>query len=195
MENYIIYRAHTANEIYECSYSLLKYLTVYNVKPPINHTVVIYTNQPALLENYGSYFQKFELNEVQELNTSRLALLRNFFQQHEGNALFFNTNTYCTEPLDDIFADIAKGAAYVLKWNAVLPTKDNKEKNLKTIHLGQEVLTFFPDELNKWNDSVIGLNSDKKIFYQRLLHNLNRKQYNFLCRLWRNGYFTTKFPS
>jgi hypothetical protein len=59
MRNTILYTAYSTDEIHECAYSLLKYLDVYNMKPPADHSVVVYTNDPASLEGYQSYFSKF----------------------------------------------------------------------------------------------------------------------------------------
>jgi hypothetical protein len=163
MQNYLVYRANTVEEIYECSYSLLKYLTVYNLKPPKDQKVVIYTSQPALLENYAPYFDQFELTDVQPTHTSRLGLIRNFFNQYQGNVLYLDTNTYCIAPLEPIFADIARGTTYVLKWNpAAQNSKLQRDKVLRSIQIEGQVFNFIPKELNKWNDSVIGLNSSMK---------------------------------
>jgi hypothetical protein len=168
MQNYLIYRANTLDEIYECSYSLLKYLTVYNLKPPADHKVVIYTNQPALLENYSPFFNNYELKDVQDLNTSRLGLIRNFFKEQEGNALYLDTNTYCIAPLEPIFSDIAKGTAYVLTWNPTAAPK-TAEKSLRFIQIGDNTFPFIPEELHKWNDSVIGINSSSKNFLSNII--------------------------
>lgn len=159
MQHYLLYQANTPDEINECSYSLLRYLTVYNVKPPKDHSVVIYTSQPALLENYSSFFYNFELRDVQPTNSSRFELLQNFFKEHDGNVLFLQTNTYCINQIDRVFQDIAKGTVYVLEWNPVPARRSQPAGKLRTIQVGADVFTFSADELDKWNDSVLGMRS------------------------------------
>lgn len=169
MQQYLVYQANTIDEIYECSYSLLRYLTVYNVKPPKDHSVVIYTSQPALLENYSSFFYHFKLRDVQQMNTTRFGLLHNFFKEHEGNVLFLETNTYCISQLDRIFSDIGKGTAYVLGWNQVLRRAKSTSDNLKRIVVEGGEYLFNPDELNKWNDTIIGLRSSYKNLVEEII--------------------------
>src|SRR6476620_9474455 len=102
MSNFIIYHSSSADEINECSYSLFKYLDVYNLKPPADHHVVIFTNKPALLELYGSLFHHFQLNEVagDERNAvEKINILNNFSAQQKGNILFMGGATY---PVKDL---------------------------------------------------------------------------------------------
>jgi hypothetical protein len=162
MQNYLVYRAASADEINECSYSLLKHLTVYNLKPPREQNIVIYTDQPALLEAYGSYFENFELRPVIPECITRLQLIRHFMEQQGGNILYLDTNTYAVAPLETLFEDISKGSVYVLKWTNVIKQKKLTGKDLKKIIVGGKPFPFFPEELKKWNDSIIGLNSSSR---------------------------------
>jgi hypothetical protein len=160
MQNYVVYRALTPEEINECSYSLIKYLSVYNLKPPKDQTVVVYTGQPARLESYASYFHHFDFKPP-VLEEGRVSTLRTFFQQYNGNVLYLDTNTYPISPLENIFNELEKGAAFVLGWRKVIPKKSG-EKELRTIRVNKQEVRFDPAELNKWNDSVIGLNTKMK---------------------------------
>jgi hypothetical protein len=174
MQNFIVYRANTTDEIYECSYSLLKYLTVYNVKPPLDQTVVIYTSQPAMLEIYGPFFNQFELKDVQPSNPSSLALLKHFFKDHVGNALYLDTNTYPIAPLEPLFSDLAKGHSYVLKWNSITGKKNGSDKTLQRIELGESSFETDISELKKWNDSVLGFNSQYKELINEILEQTSK---------------------
>lgn len=158
--NYLVYKADTADEINECSYSLLKYLAAYNLKPPVHQSVVIYTHQPALLESYASYFHDFQFKEPDKTQTTRLTTLAHFFKHYSGNVLYLDTNTYPVCQLESLFAEIAKGIPHVLCWNPLLPQKPTTDKDLKTIQVQGAPVTFHPVELNKWNDSVIGIGGD-----------------------------------
>ena len=97
MQNYILYFASSQDEHYECCYSLLKYLDLYNLKPPKEHSVVLYSNNPALLEAYGSYFNSFELKELK-------GDLKSIFDQYKGNIIYLPSNAYPVKELETLFA-------------------------------------------------------------------------------------------
>jgi hypothetical protein len=120
MPNYVIYQAISTDEVYECSYSLLKYLDVYNLKPPADHSVVIYTGKPALLEAYGSFFNSFELRETKpehfskSTGTATTGIIRQaqILSEFNGNILYLPTNAYPVKELENLFAAINRGAIY-----------------------------------------------------------------------------------
>src|SRR6478735_4340172 len=88
MPNRIIYCLASVDEIYECSYSLLKYLGVYNLKPPVDHELLIYTTKPALLEAYGAYFNHFQLREMNansESGIGNVEQVRKILGAEKGN--------------------------------------------------------------------------------------------------------------
>jgi hypothetical protein len=101
MPKYILYIASSLNEVYECAYSILKYLEVYNLKPPSNHTLVIYTNYPELLEAYGSFFNQFELKSI-SANKNRETILSEFENEGGVDVLYFDSMTY---PVKEINSD------------------------------------------------------------------------------------------
>ena len=111
MSNFIIYHVSTVEEVHECAYSLLKCLDLYNLKPPADLAINIYTGQPALLEAYGSFFYSFELHDVAR-NESKYSLIRKFCSQHAGNVLFLDSNVYPAKPLEGLFSDLARGNVY-----------------------------------------------------------------------------------
>ena len=160
MQNYLVYKADSADEINECSYSLLKYLAAYNLKPPAHQSVVIYTRRPALMESYASYFPGFEFRELEKTQTTRLTLLASFFRQYRGNVLYLDTNTYPVCQLESVYAEISRGIPHVLRWNPILSQRPTTSKDLKTIQVQGKTITFNPAELDKWNDSVIGISGD-----------------------------------
>ena len=99
MQKYILYIASSLNEVYECAYSILKYLEVYNLKPPAEHSLIIYTNNPDLLEAYGSFFNRFELRTM-PANATKESILLQFQKEAGDNVLFFNCNTYPVNKID-----------------------------------------------------------------------------------------------
>jgi hypothetical protein len=169
MQNYLVYKADTADEINECSYSLLKYLAAYNLKPPVHQSVVIYTRHPALLESYASYFHSFEFREPEKTQVTRLTTLAGFFREYRGNVLYLDTNTYPVCQLESVFAEISRGIPHVLRWNPILPRKSTNAKDLKTIQVQGKAVTFNPMELDKWNDSVIGISGDPGAWLDEVL--------------------------
>jgi hypothetical protein len=100
MRKSILYIAFTLDEVYECAYSILKYLEVYNLKPPVGHSLVIYTNYPDLLETYGSFFNRFELRSVPE-GATRQSLISEFKKEAGENVLHFSPDTYPVKEVED----------------------------------------------------------------------------------------------
>lgn len=116
MRNIIIYSAFSPEETLDCSYSLLKYLDIYNLKPPADHSLVIYTSDPAALEAYGSFFRSFELKDLYQRNVGpehTPDFIRQAAEPYEGNILYVGSATYPVKELDGIFSDISRGAVFL----------------------------------------------------------------------------------
>lgn len=99
MPKYILYIAPSLNEVYECAYSILKYLEVYNLKPPQEHSLIIYTNYPDLLEAYGSFFNRFELRTM-PANTNKESIVAHFKSEVGENVVYFDSKTYPVKKVD-----------------------------------------------------------------------------------------------
>jgi hypothetical protein len=100
MQKSILYIAVSLDEVYECAYSILKYLEVYNLKPPADHSLVIYTNYPELLEAYGSFFSRFELRQIPG-HVSRQSIIADFKKETGRDVLYFDPNTYPVKQVED----------------------------------------------------------------------------------------------
>jgi len=100
MQKTILYIAISLDEVYECAYSILKYLEVYNLKPPVTHSLVVYTNYPDLLEAYGSFFHKFELRPL-PANADKQSIINQFKEETAENVLYLDTNTYPVTQVED----------------------------------------------------------------------------------------------
>lgn len=105
MQNYVLYFVSSQDEHYECCYSLLKYLDLYNLKPPQEHSIVIYAKNPALLEAYGSYFNSFELKEI-------TGDLNSIFDEYKGNIIYLPSNAYPVKEFETLFAAMNRNAIY-----------------------------------------------------------------------------------
>jgi hypothetical protein len=112
MPNFIVYHVSSVEEIHECAYSLLKCLDLYNLKPPADLAVAIYTDQPALLESYGSFFHSFEM--LNAGNESKYGIIRKFCARHSGNVLYLDSNVYPVRALEGLFADLSRGNVYAV---------------------------------------------------------------------------------
>ncbi|MBO9682395.1 MAG: hypothetical protein J7502_06990 [Flavisolibacter sp.] len=100
MQKSILYIASTLDEVYECAYSILKYLEVYNLKPPASHSLVVYTKYPELLETYGSFFNQFQLRTLPE-NADKQSILEQFKKEAGEDVFYFDSNTYPVKQIDD----------------------------------------------------------------------------------------------
>jgi hypothetical protein len=100
MQKTILYIAVSLYEVYECAYSILKYLEVYNLKPPVDHSLTIYTQYPELLEAYGSFFNQFELRSI-PTNLDKNQIISEFKNEAGGNVVYLDSNTYPVKELDD----------------------------------------------------------------------------------------------
>ena len=100
MQKTILYIASNLDEVYECSYSILKYLEVYNLKPPADHSLIVYTNYPDMLDAFGSFFNQFELRPIPE-NKDKQVIISEFKQDAAKNVLYFNPDEYPVKEVDD----------------------------------------------------------------------------------------------
>jgi hypothetical protein len=93
MQKSILYVATTVDEVYECAYSILKYLEVYNLKPPADHSLVVYTNHPDLIEAYGTFFNRFQLRPI-PAGSDKQSIISQFTSEVGGKVLYFDSNEY-----------------------------------------------------------------------------------------------------
>jgi hypothetical protein len=110
MQQTIVYITSSLDQIYECAYSILKYLDVYNLKPPTDHKLVIFTNHPELLEVYGTFFNEFELRPIPP-NEDRESILQQVKASSTGPVHFLESNTYPVKKLEtNASGTVADGA-------------------------------------------------------------------------------------
>lgn len=102
MQKSILYIAFSPDEVFECAYSILKYLEVYNLKPPADHSLTVYSNHPELLEAYGTFFNRFELRSIPE-KANRQSIIDEF-KEAKDSILYLDTNVY---PVKEVSNDKA----------------------------------------------------------------------------------------
>jgi hypothetical protein len=114
MPNQLLFHAHTPRQVAQCRFFLLKYLNVYNLKPPAGTAITIYTNQPAPFEGFTNFISGFRMLETTaESPSDKAAALRQALAQQTGNVLYCDTATYPLQPLEPLFADIENGTLYL----------------------------------------------------------------------------------
>ena len=114
MLNTILYITNNQEQVHQCAYSLLKYLSVYNLKPPSDHRVLIHTSDQAMLETYASFFHRFELKDPVGVVMSAEEI-RNLAGPETGNVLFLGSNAYPIQPLESLFESISNGNIFAGK--------------------------------------------------------------------------------
>ena len=165
MTNYLLYLAagstHTVNE---CQYSLLKYLAVYNLKPPPDIGIIVYTDVPATFEAFEAFFNQFELKEVKSVVPFKLEILKEVLSLKQGNILFVNTDTYFIAPIDVAFQTLQAGNFIFYKHKVTIDNdlsefqkiKDHLSKN--TIEVKGEKISYLPGK-DFYSTEIIGANS------------------------------------
>ena len=181
MKRYILYLAYGSIDVVnECRYSLLKYLQVYNLTPPVDIGIVIYTDMPSWFDEFEYFFHSFEVKtitkeqiqswrgEVDFMHRVKVEAIMDFFGDHDATMLYCDADTYLTSRIDDLFQDIENGSYYLHEYEGVI----DKELN-PSFHKWQRFLTTTPVHYNgktieytkvvkMWNAGVIGMSSRDK---------------------------------
>lgn len=181
MLNAILYQAYGGMDfINECRYSLLKYLQVYNLKPPANTGIFIYTDQPHQFSDFLPFISKLELIPVTGdtvkkwrgkndfVHRFKIEMMIDFFNGNDANLLYCDTDTYAINPLDEIFVDIEHGSFYMHEFEGIVdkqkfPSFRKWDKFLSetTIdYAGKQV--EFSRNIQMFNAGVVGLPSKQK---------------------------------
>ncbi|MBD0351255.1 MAG: hypothetical protein ICV51_01320 [Flavisolibacter sp.] len=184
MQNHILYQAYGGIDyINECRFSLLKYLSLYNINPPADTAIVIYTDQPALFEAYDTFLRHFDLvlvtkeqteqwkGESNFIHRMKIEIIKDFFTRNSGNLLYCDTDTYAVTPLELLFENIEKGDFYMHEYEGVIDKevipsfyKWHNFLQGKTFQYNNKQFTYV-NHLKMWNAGVIGI-SDR---YRQLL--------------------------
>ena len=174
--NYVIYFAHSdTGYINECRFSLLKFLHVYNLRPPSTTGILIYTDKPQLFESFIPFFSAFILEEIDAetikswigntgyVHRAKTKMIQHALQKYQSNVLFFDTDTYITAPLSTIWDDIAKGVVYFHTPEGVIDEQQNPgfkkwDRFLQRAHIPYGSKTFtYKKDFQVWNSGVLGI--------------------------------------
>lgn len=180
MRNHILYLAHSnLGYINECRFSLLKFLSIYNLKPPVHTAMVIYTDKPQLFEMFIPFFPSFTIEQIlpeqikewqgsiNYIHRAKPMVIKSFFKHFEGAVLFMDTDTYITAPIDAIWEKIEGGQVVMHQSEGVIDSSKNAEfkkwdlflKN-NSIQFGGQTFQYNPD-FQVWNSGVLGISKNE----------------------------------
>lgn len=181
MQNAILYQAYGGADFSnECRYSLLKYLQVYNLTPPADTTLAIYTDTPAVFADFVPFFHHLHLLPLTTETAQRwrggsnfvhrlkIEMLIDFTTRFDGNVLYCDTDTYLLSPAQTLFDDLQTGSFYMHQCEGTINKSENPsfykwERFLSTtpiIYNNQQVQ--FDKSLKMFNAGVVGLHSRHK---------------------------------
>lgn len=181
MQNALLYQAYSGSDfINECRYSLLKYLHVYNLKPPPATTVFIYTDQPHLFADFLPFFHQLICVPVSAetiaawrgpqnfVHRFKIEMMADVFNRFDGSLLYCDTDTYATTFLEDVFSGIENGGFYMHEYEGMIdktkfPVFRKWEAFLSSTPLSYNHKQLqFSKALSMYNAGVVGLNANHK---------------------------------
>lgn len=181
MQNAILYQAYGGPDfVNECRYSLLKYLQVYNLRPPAHTSLVVYTDAPDSFADFQPFLphlatRKLSDETVQKwrgainfVHRVKIEMLIDFLQGFEGNVLYCDTDTYLTAPLETLFDDIGRGSFYLHEYEGLIDKSVNPSFRKWERFLSSAPIDYrnkqavFSKSLRMFNAGTVGLNSREK---------------------------------
>lgn len=177
MANILVFEAtQTTDKVNKCRYALLKYLAVYNLKPPAGISVFVYTDQPALFESFIPFFYHFHMKEISGAQIKewqsekdyperlKIEIIREVFHNLQGSLLYLNTGFYITQPIDAIFTNIENHIFYLQANDSSANTNLYKLKQFlatASVEYNGKKTTFSPD-MQIFKTGIIGIDSAQK---------------------------------
>jgi len=197
MANVLVLQAiQGIDNINKCRYAILKYLEVYNLNPPSDVAIFLYTDQPAYFESFMPHFNQFGIKELSlsqakewagkagysgRIKMHTLAEVNSHFH---GNVLFLNNNCFLTAPVAGIFSEIEAGNFYMHSSLGEFTNSNNAQvQKLSKLLSGNTFQSngnpLQTTDLKLFNPSVIGINSSSKEVIEDVieLSDLIYKQY------------------
>ena len=174
MPNYILYQAVTPDAVNECRYSLLKYLSVYNLNPPPNIAITIRTNAPAAFESFIPFFERFELSRYDDSKPGKIDLIKDCLSTQTCNLLYLNPDSYPNGPVDTIFQELLKKDFLFLKRKSGLDkSRLQAFQKIKFYLANHEVRVdnnriLYPSTENFSSTEVIGVNHHSSPIFQKI---------------------------
>jgi hypothetical protein len=180
MANVLVLQAiQGIDNINKCRYAILKYLDVYNLNPPSDIAIFLYTDQPAYFESFIPYFNQFGIKELSQAQAKewsgekgyrgriRMQILAEVNSHFHGNILFLNDNCYPNAPVEGIFSDIEAGNIFMHSCRGeFIKDKSMQGQKLNKLISGNSFQSngspLQTAGLKIFNPSAIGLNSSSR---------------------------------
>jgi hypothetical protein len=132
---------------------------VYNLKPPADVVIVIYTNEPAMFEAFTPYFENFEIIDTGFVN--RFELLAQYGQTN--NVIYCNTDCYLDAPFKNVFDNIESGFVFVYQPGELSAEETSQLQAVKTyltattVMINDETISY-PPNIKYYDIQSLGLN-------------------------------------
>jgi len=180
MANVLVLQAiHGIDNINKCRYAILKYLEVYNLKPPPDIAIFLYTDQPAYFESFIPFFSQFGIKEVslaqarewagpnRSSSRVRMQILAEVNSHFHGNILFLDNNCFPTQSIEAIYSELESGDCYMhSSLGTFLNNEDKSSQKLSNLLSSNSFQSngaaLETKDLVMFHPAVIGLNSSAK---------------------------------
>lgn len=181
MQHAILFQAYGGTAfVNECRYALLKYLQVYNLKPPPATGIVIYTDQPNLFSDFEPFFPHLSCRLLTAetirdwkgphnfVHRIKIKMMMDFFQRFGGSLLYCDTDTYVADFLEPVFSDLETGQFYMHTYEGTIDKKKFPQFHKWEKFLSETPVSYndkqvrFSNTLKMFNAGVLGLHANNK---------------------------------
>lgn len=188
MQQAILYQAYGgADFINECRYSLLKLLSVYNLLPPPQTGIIIYTDDAAAFDDLQSFFKTFICipvtpaqvkqwrGNIDFVHRVKIEIIKDCLNRHDVDLLYCDTDTYVTQPVEALFELIKNEQNLMHQYEGVInrnihPGFHKWEKFLSSTPIKYNGQTLvFSKQLQMFNAGVVGLQAKQKLILNDVL--------------------------
>ncbi len=160
---------------YECAFALLSLSRLYDIGNLPFHEIWIYTDNAGWFTRFKDCplplrFRNVTTAEINEwkgainyLYRSKIEMLKDFTETHQGNVLFCDTDIVFTSPLAPLLQGIEAGQVYMQNREGIVNTRSSPMlKRLddylrRTPHTPVNGKNLF--DLPMWNSGIIGFNT------------------------------------
>lgn len=170
MPNCIVYQAATPDTINECRYSLLKYLSIYNLNPPLNIAINIYTNAPSAFEAFSPFFERFEIMDYEDSKPRKIDIIKDYLSKKTCNLIYLDTDCYPAAPVDHLFQELLKQDFLFLEKGTIDRSNLQKIKSYLSGNNIQvdDVKISYPSNDNFFSTEFFGINYHSDSTFQKI---------------------------
>jgi hypothetical protein len=168
----------------ECRYALLQLSTLPDIE---QYNVVLYTDDPAFFKPVLALFVHSEqilltAHSIQQwrgainfVHRVKIEMLLHFYSSHTGAVLYFDTDTYCTAPIQALFEKIENNCLLMHEYegnlgkkNSIVLKKWERFFNTHTVATTNGAVKE-PQKIAMWNAGVLGINDQHSYLLKEVL--------------------------